>query len=350
MSPKAEFTILDYVCVGGPDMRLSTRAANSVKLAQIAEAAGFERYWIAEHHGENLEGPSPEVVMAAIAANTRRIRVGSASILMTYYSPLKIAETFHTLAALFPGRIDLGFGRGGAGDKALTASLMDGRPEPADGAERTAIYKRKVVETIEHLIRARGAPAETPAAGSAPSEPAQHWIMGSQTDGAELAARIGAHLAFALFFGTSAEIDPAAILKRYTENFVPGIGGAERASFSITLAGVCADTDAEADLIRAQLENRFLAERLNFCGSPEHCRKVIAEAMARYGTNRVVLLPLSDTFAQQAHMIRQLGGIVMSDKAPVVHSQAQFSDKSIPRKALKKVRERQAVKAAPLVA
>src|ERR1017187_8983434 len=85
---------------------------NTVDLARLADGLGYFRYWVAEHHGTPmLACASPEVLIAAIASSTRRIRVGSGGVMLPHYSPLKVAETFSILSALFPGRIDLGIGR-----------------------------------------------------------------------------------------------------------------------------------------------------------------------------------------------------------------------------------------------
>src|SRR5579862_4375941 len=99
--------ILDFG-YDGRDNRLESRLAFTLSLARMADECGYSRFWFTEHHTESLYIACPEVVMAAIAANTRRIRVGSAGILLHYYSPFKVAEVFHTLSSLFPDRIDLG--------------------------------------------------------------------------------------------------------------------------------------------------------------------------------------------------------------------------------------------------
>jgi luciferase family oxidoreductase group 1 len=82
---------------------------NTLDLARLADGLGYHRYWVAEHHGgPMLAGPSPEVLIGPIAAATETIRVGSGGVMLPHYSPLKVAESFSILAALFPGRIDLG--------------------------------------------------------------------------------------------------------------------------------------------------------------------------------------------------------------------------------------------------
>ena len=91
--------------------------AESVELAQHAEAQGFYRYWLAEHHGtDGLAGPAPEIMVTRVASATREIRVGSGGVMLSHYSPYKVAETFKVLENMFPGRIDLGIGRAPGSD------------------------------------------------------------------------------------------------------------------------------------------------------------------------------------------------------------------------------------------
>ncbi|HYS51567.1 MAG TPA: MsnO8 family LLM class oxidoreductase, partial [Burkholderiales bacterium] len=101
--------------------------AETVSLARLAEELGYHRYWLAEHHAiAALADPSPEILVSRVACATSRIRVGTGGVLLPYYSPLKIAEQFRMLEALFPGRIDLGIGRAPGGDPRTALALSDG--------------------------------------------------------------------------------------------------------------------------------------------------------------------------------------------------------------------------------
>src|SRR5438270_10184617 len=106
---------------------------NTLDLARLTDRLGYHRYWVAEHHGgPMLAGPSPEVLIGPLAAATREIRVGSGGVMLPHYSPLKVAETFTILAALFPGRIDLGLGRAAGTDPLTTfaSSAIVATPRP----------------------------------------------------------------------------------------------------------------------------------------------------------------------------------------------------------------------------
>src|SRR6266536_5395436 len=101
---------------------------NSIDLAQLADALGYHRYWVAEHHGGGLvAGSSPEALIGPIAAATSRLRVGSGGVMLPYYSALHVAETFTVLNGLFPGRIDLGVGRAPGTDPATAVRLLRDR-------------------------------------------------------------------------------------------------------------------------------------------------------------------------------------------------------------------------------
>src|ERR1700733_1518755 len=126
-SPPFALSVLDQ----SPVAEGSTGAQalrNTIDLARLCDELGYNRYWVAEHHGgPMLAGPSPEALIGPIAAATDAIRVGSGGGMLPHYSPLKGAETFSVLAALFPGRIDLGIGRAAGTDPLTTFALQRDR-------------------------------------------------------------------------------------------------------------------------------------------------------------------------------------------------------------------------------
>src|SRR5271169_4351258 len=105
---------------------------NTIDLARLADKLGFARYWVAEHHGTPmLACASPEVLIAAIGSTTSKIRIGSGGVMLPHYSPLKVAETFSILSALFPNRVDLGIGRAPGTDATTTFALQRDRRQAA---------------------------------------------------------------------------------------------------------------------------------------------------------------------------------------------------------------------------
>lgn len=184
----------------------------SVALAEHVEALGYERFWVSEHHNlEALVGTAPEVLLAAAAARTRRIRLGSAGVMLPHYAPLKVAEQFRVLDALAPGRIDLGVGRAPGGDLRTAAAL---NPNAALAAES---FPQQVAELQAWVGGARhgGIVAHPRApAGAGVARTPEVWILGSSTYGAQLAAQLGLPYAFAYFFSDGQGVEAALDLYR----------------------------------------------------------------------------------------------------------------------------------------
>ncbi len=206
----------------------------TVALAQAADRLGYSRYWLAEHHGSpGLAGTAPEVLATRVAAATSTIRVGAGGVLLSHYSPLKVAETFSVLAALFPGRIDLGIGRADGASAATTAALQAGA---ADGS---LPFGRKLAEVLGYLDRG-------PAGADAP----EVWLLASSSDGAGAAASHGLPLCFAHFISTG--FGPQ-ILAGYRRAFQPSATRG-RPEASVAVAVICAETDAEAERLASSVD------------------------------------------------------------------------------------------------
>jgi luciferase family oxidoreductase group 1 len=212
----------------------------SLALAQLCDRLGYHRYWFSEHHNSaSIVGTAPEILMAAVAATTQRIRVGSAGVMLPHYSALKVAEQFRVLEALAPGRIDLGLGRAPGSDR-LTAFALNPHANAADE------FPQQVVE-LQHWVGGLPLPDDHPfraiaAVPTGPTSP-EIWILGSSDYGAQLAAHLGLPYAFAYFFSDGAGVDEALAL--YRHRYRPS----ER--FPAPHATICvwalaADTEAEA--------------------------------------------------------------------------------------------------------
>ncbi len=215
--------------------------AGTLALARAVEAMGYRRYWVAEHHGtRSLASSAPEILVGAVAGCTSGIRVGSGGVLLSHYSPLKVAETFRTLAALHPGRIELGVGRHPGADAVTEAALQYLPGVPGD--ER---YVDKVVDLVGFLSDRLepGHPFEgvTAMPDGIPVPPV--WMLGSSSHSGAVAAYLGLPFAFAHFI-TSA-FGPQ-VVHAYRKGFQPS----ERAPAPQALVAVgamCAQTDAEAE-------------------------------------------------------------------------------------------------------
>jgi len=216
----------------------------TLALARHCDALGYRRYWCAEHHNSPAHaGTAPEVLIAAIAATTTRIRVGSAGVMLPHYSALKVAEQFRVLEAIAPGRIDLGVGRAPGADSRTAFAL---NPNADQAAER---FPMQVVELLGWL--GDGLPENHPfrsiVAQPAVATRPEVWILGSSDYGARVAAHFGLPYCFAHFFSDGGGSEQAIAI--YREHFQPRPGLPGRLTAPHPALGVfclVADTEAEA--------------------------------------------------------------------------------------------------------
>jgi luciferase family oxidoreductase group 1 len=212
----------------------------SISLAQLCDELGYERFWVSEHHNSaSIVGTAPEILMAAIAATTHRIRIGSAGIMLPHYSALKVAEQFRVLDAIAPGRIDLGVGRA-PGSDGLTAHALNPHSNAAEE------FPRQVHE-LQLWVSGTPLPAGHPyisidALPKSATSP-QLWILGSSNYGAQLAAHFGLPYAYAYFFTEGAGVDEA--LDLYRRNYRPS-QRYPKPQATICVWAVAADTETEA--------------------------------------------------------------------------------------------------------
>ena len=217
--------------------------ADSVDLARAAEALGYHRVWLAEHHNmPGIASSATAVLIAHIAAATRTIRVGAGGIMLPNHAPLMVAEAFGTLATLHPGRIDLGLGRAPGGDMAVARALR--RPGQDD-------FPADVAELQRLLGPARAGAAVRAFPGEGTHVPL--YILGSSLYGASLAAHLGLPYAFASHFAPDAMEDA---LRLYRERFRPSETLA-RPYAMITVNVFAAETEAEAQRLRTSMQQAF---------------------------------------------------------------------------------------------
>ncbi|HZV92292.1 MAG TPA: LLM class flavin-dependent oxidoreductase [Caldimonas sp.] len=208
---------------------------DTVSLAEDCEKLGYSRFWVSEHHGlPTIVGSAPEIVMAAIAARTSSIRIGSAGIMLPHYSALKVAEQFRVLEALAPGRIDLGLGRAPGGDMRTARAL---NPNASHAAEDFPIQVRDL-----HAWTSLGTHEGITAHPLGPHAP-EIWILGSSDYGAQLAAHFGLPYAFAYFFTDGRGADEAMAL--YRARYRPSERHPQPQS-TLCIWALVADTDAAA--------------------------------------------------------------------------------------------------------
>jgi len=217
---------------------------NSIDLAQHVEGLGFERYWIAEHHGTPmLASAAPEILIAAIAAATSRIRVGSGGVMLPHYSPLKVAEVFSMLASLHPGRIDLGIGRAPGTDPHTMFALQRDRRHaaPDDFPEQLA----ELLALLEDDLPRDHPFARLAALPGGPERP-EVWLLGSSPQSAIWAAELGLPYSFADFINPKG----AELATLYRDRFQPSVRR-ERPWVAVAVSVICGETDDEAQRLAA---------------------------------------------------------------------------------------------------
>jgi luciferase family oxidoreductase group 1 len=297
---------------------------NTLDLAVLTDGLGYHRYWVAEHHGgPMLASASPEALIGPIAAATQSIRVGSGGVMLPHYSPLKVAETFSILAALYPDRIDLGIGRAAGTDPLTTFALQRDRRQAAPDD-----FDQQLAELLAYFED--NLPEDHPfarLAGTLPGRPAlpEVWLLGSSPQSAIWAGQLGLPYAFADFINPSG----AEIARSYRERFAP-VRELSAARTAVAAWVLCAPTDEEADFLatssrmsmtllrRGQLipvpppekaveflrregklapdgvrPNGQLPGRRGVIGSPEKVRAELETLAGEYGAEEVIVVTIT---------------------------------------------------------
>ncbi len=303
----------------------------TLALARRADELGYSRYWLAEHHAiAALADPCPEVLLARLGAETRRIRVGTGGVLLPYYSAFRTAEAFRMLEALYPGRVDLGIGRAPGGD-ARTAQAVGGGRFP--DAER---FPQQVWELVAHLDGAL--PQDHPfkrvrVQPEVPSAP-EVWLLGSSDYSGALAAQLGLAFSFAHFINPRGGEE---VTRAYRESFRPGREASARAM--VCTFAICGEDDEDAERLAAPIDLRrlhmalgvdspmptleeaarhsytpaeqeyVLAQRARaVIGGPQRCRREIESLAARYGADEVMVLTITGDYASRLRSYERLIG------------------------------------------
>lgn len=239
-SAPLRLSILDYSPV---DEGLSATDAfgASLRLAQRAEHHGFHRYWVSEHHGMPAQaGNSPEILMSHVASGTARIRVGSGGVLLPNYSSLKIAENYQLLESLFPGRVDLGFGRAPGADQRISAALNDEKSSPLS-------YSQKVVDLLGFLTGHHPSASRYAGMRAYPQtpRPPQPFVLGASGSTAQGAAEAGLGFTFAHFINPT--LRGAHASKAYRQAFKPS-DFADKPQVVVAVFVAVGETSEEATL------------------------------------------------------------------------------------------------------
>lgn len=295
----------------------------TLALARRADELGYYRYWLAEHHAiAALADPCPEVLLARLGAETKRIRIGSGGVLLPYYSAFRTAEAFRMLEALYPGRVDLGIGRAPGGDTRTAQAVSGGRLPDADR------FPERVWELSGHLEA--NLPAEHPfkqvrLQPEVPTAP-EVWLLGSSDYSAALAAQLGLPFAFAHFINSRGG---EAVARYYRDNFQPSARWKAPQVIVCTFA-ICGESDDDAERLAGSIDLRRLHMALNIdspvatleeaqrqlysdeerryvlsqrsravIGGPEKCRRELAGMVERYAADELMVLTITGDYASR---------------------------------------------------
>jgi luciferase family oxidoreductase group 1 len=224
----------------------------SIELVQLADKLGYTRYWISEHHNTvTLAGAAPEVLIARLAAESKRIRLGSGGIMLPNHSALKVAENFRLLEALYPHRIDLGLGRAPGGDR-LTAKLLNPSNtfDPQEYIEQISDLKDYLTDS-PGLNNAQGKVRAIPQIDTVP----ELWMLTSSGESAYLAAHTGMALSYAQFINP---MGGAEAIRTYRQRFKPS-DQLKEPKASVGIFAFCSESEQKAAQVQAIMDYRLLS-------------------------------------------------------------------------------------------
>lgn len=217
---------------------------NTIELAKITDRLGFSRYWVSEHHGSrSFASASPEILITNLAANTQKIRVGTAGILMSHYDPFKIAEQINLLCALYPDRIDLGVGRALGGDPNIV-KLLNSNP--------SVVFDR-YSELIEIIYNNNSVIRAVPETEYKP----EFWVLGSSPSSAKFAAERGLRYSFAAFINA---LKLSESLQVYHQYFTPS-EFLEKPYVNLSIFALCSEETEQAEKL-AKVAEEWLINSL----------------------------------------------------------------------------------------
>ncbi|HEY5046528.1 MAG TPA: LLM class flavin-dependent oxidoreductase [Rhizomicrobium sp.] len=302
--------------------------AETIALAKACEALGYHRYWVAEHHSSTaFAGSCPEILIARLAAETTAMRIGSGGVMLSHYSPFKIAEQFRMLEILAPGRIDLGVGRAPGSDERTSRALQAG-PQ----AWSIDAFPSQVMLLRQFLDDAAGMsfPDDHPYRGihampCGPGRP-EMWMLGSGIHGAVYAAELGLPFSHAHFINPDGSEEACAA---YRQRFRPS-SGCTRPLISMGVAALAAQTNEEARRLSAsrnlwvvrlltgrpiafpspdealaheftEQEQRLLhsVETRSTVGTPQIVRAKLLDIAQRHGAEELVVVTITYDFASR---------------------------------------------------
>ncbi|MBM3367001.1 MAG: LLM class flavin-dependent oxidoreductase [Betaproteobacteria bacterium] len=302
----------------------------TLALARRADELGYYRYWLAEHHAiAALADPCPEVLLARLGAETRRIRIGTGGVLLPYYSAFKVAEVFRMLEALYPGRVDLGIGRAPGGDQRTARAVGGGQFPNADD------FPQRVWELVGHLNGKLPEDHPSKRVRLQPEGPGapQVWLLGSSDYSGVLAAQLGLRFAFAHFINAQGG---DVVMRYFKDHFTPS-AREEKPHTLLCCSVSCGETDAEGERMAKVVDLRRLEMAYNLdtpvptlemaearaytapelahirsqrprliFGSAATCKAKLEELAAQYQADEIMILTITGDYAARTASYERL--------------------------------------------
>ncbi|OON66964.1 LLM class flavin-dependent oxidoreductase [Hymenobacter sp. CRA2] len=321
-TPPLRLSVLDQSPVR-PGATPRQAILETVQLAQLADRLGYTRFWVSEHHNTQfLAGTTPEVLIAHLAGQTERIRVGSGGVMLPHYSALKVAENFRMLETLFPGRIDMGIGRAPGSDR-FTAHVLNPGNQFSDEefAEqlmdlKAYLFDEEVPDTVHAKVKAMP---------QAPTVP-EPWLLSSSGQSGLFAAHLGMAFSFAQFINPNSG---PKLMQLYRDRFQPS-AFFQQPTANVAVFVLCADTEQKANELRAAMELQMLRIEQNRRGpfpTYEEARDYpyTDEERGRLAYNRGRIL--SGTPEQLHRQLTELARSYQVEEIVVVTITADFEDR-----------------------
>lgn len=274
----------------------------AAKLAKQAEAWGYTRYWTSEHHDmEGLTSSSPEVLLSHIGAVTTTIQLGAGAILLPHYSPVKVAEWFHLLAALYPGRVELGLGRAPGGGPHASMALS------GNFLQHVTELPQKM-EALLALLEGTYKYEQTPVcARPMPEQPPALWMLGTNRKSAEYAAQYSTGYVFGQFMS---EQQTEEMLSIYRSSFQPSTR-MDKPRTMVAVGAVCASTDELAQQWAAQISLGDPAIRASWLvGTPSVIAERLRSLQIKYNNDEFLLVTPIPDYEQRLHSYRLIAEAV----------------------------------------
>ncbi|URJ48092.1 MsnO8 family LLM class oxidoreductase [Paenibacillus polymyxa] len=287
-----------------PGNRPEQAVQRAGELARQAEAWGYTRYWTSEHHDmEGLASSSPEVLLSHIGAVTKTIKLGAGAILLPHYSPVKVAEWFHLLAALYPSRVELGLGRAPGGgphaSMALSGNFLQHVTELPQTMEALLALLEGTYEYEQVPVFARPMPEQSPAV----------WMLGTNRKSAEYAAQYSTGYVFGQFMS---EQQTEEMLSIYRSSFQPS-NRMDKPRTMVAVGAVCALTDELAQQWAGQISLGDSAMRASWLvGTPSDIAERLRGLQIKYDTDEFLLVTPIPDYEQRLHSYRLIAEAVNS--------------------------------------